>query len=230
MDTVLAAATFAEFIQRLRAIDIDVPFHPKDRDNDRVEAYSLVAVLKAIPWDSDCFPLEICRSERPDFLIKYNSTLVGLEHTEAIPQNLAKERAIRADGNGPDTHYVELAWVHDQPMTGREILAKVEADEMGGGFFGDSVERSWAEAIAHFMEKKAASAKKDGYKLYAENWLMIYDNWPGSGLNHHKALAYLRQHLVDSSALSMFNRVFIVDESVVIEISTDVTRYHNLGR
>ncbi len=230
MKLLFAARNFDELQDKLRSIDVEVPENPKDRQNSHVETYSLVSLLSSIPWDVSCFPLEVFSRERPDFLIKSNSTEIGLEHTEGTNENIVIERLLRADGHGPDAHFVTAASVHDTVKPREEILTEIIADEMGDGFVGDSVERSWAEAMAYFINKKVASAKKEGYELYGDDRLVIYDNWPAPALKIHKALPYLRSHLKESTVWSVFRCVYIVDEHAVIELSAGRCVLHRVRR
>lgn len=152
---------------------------------------------------------------------------MGLEHTEGTNQNLAKERALRADGHGPKMHFLSPASVHDPAKAKKEVFAQIQADDAGDGWCGDSVERNWAEAMAHFMERKTANAKKDGHELYDDNRLMIYDNWPAPALNHQRALPDLREQLKQSTVWSVFGRVYIINEHTVLELSADQSIYHH---
>lgn len=226
MEFVFTAKDFEELKNKLRSINVEVPHCPKDRTNQHVETYSLISLLGSLQWDSLCFPVEVYRRERPDFLVVCNSRKIGLEHTEATNQNLAKERALRADGHGPEMHFVTPASVHDPVLPKGKVLAQIQADEVGEGWCGDSVERNWAEAIAHFIDRKAANATKDGYELYEDNRLMIYDNWPAPALKHQRALQHLRERLKDSVAWSIFKRVYIIGEHTIVELSADNNIYH----
>lgn len=120
----------------------------------------------------------------------------------------------------------------DRPVIGEEVtlIDQIEADEPGDGWIGDSVERSWAEAMSHFIEKKVTIALKDGYELYGDDRLMIYDNWPAPSLSHKSGLSYLRKHLMGSAVWSVFRRVYIIDESVILEVSAEQTVYHRVCR
>ncbi len=57
-----------------------VPYHPKERTNQHVETYPLVSLLGSLPWDSLCFPVEVFRRGRLDFLVVCDSCKIGLEH------------------------------------------------------------------------------------------------------------------------------------------------------
>lgn len=221
-----SARDFEELKSKLSSISVCVPCHPKDRENEHVETYSLISLLGSIPWDISCFPIKVFRRDGPDFLIVCNSLHIGLEHTEGINQNLAKERSLRADGHGPDNHFLTAASVHDPVKSSKDIIAEIEADKMGVGWCGDSVERGWAEAICHFIQRKVANAGKSGYQLYEDNRLMIYDMWPAPGLKHQKAVPLLLSQ-IDPKTWEVFGRIYIIDEHATIEVSATTGVFHN---
>ena len=230
MELLLSARNCKELQSKLASIDVEVPSHTKDRENRHVETYSLVSLLTSIPWKESCFPIEIYRRERPDFCIRCGACEIGLEHTEGTNQNISKERALRADGHGPETHFITAVSIYDKPKPKKDVIAEIVADKSGDGWCGDSVERNWAEAMAFFIDKKVSNAKKDGYQLYGNDRLMIYDNWPAPMLQHQNAIPHLREHLKDSRVWSVFNHVYIVDEHAVVEITANGTIYHRVKR
>jgi hypothetical protein len=228
MKLLFTAKHFRELQDKIRSISVDVPDNPKDRKNHHVEIYSLVSLLSSIPWDTSCFPLEVYSQERPDFRIKFNSKEIGLEHTEAVHQNQVMERILRAEGHGPEVHFITAISIHDPVKSSEEILAEINEDKMGDGWCGDSAERNWAEAMAHFINKKVVSAEKEGYDLFGDDRLIIYDNWPTPAVKHHKALPYLRDFLTDSRVWSVFNRIYFVDEDTLVELSAERCVMHGV--
>lgn len=232
MEFVFAAAGYHALKDSLSEIDVSVPANPTERENSHVETYSLVSLLSSLPWSEDCFPVTVYRRERPDYCLKCGALEIGLEHTEAVPQNSAKERALRAKGYGADTgtHFLTTASVDDLPKSSKTIVAELENDDAEHVWVGDSVERSWAEAMAAFINKKVLNAGKAGYELFGDDRLMIYDNWPAPALDHSQALVHLRQQLRNSSVWSTFRRVYIIDESIVVELSAEKSIFHRLGR
>lgn len=226
MSEILRAKHFSALRSGLRSIDVEVPEHPKDRLNGCVEIYSLVSLLGALPWALTNFPVVIQKRERPDFALTLGSRTVGIEHTEAIPQNDGKARALRADGHGDGSYFVQPASVRDPVKSRKELLADVVANRPGDGWMGNSAETSWAEAIAHFIAKKAASASKPGYQRYDLNWLMIYDSWPALAVKHHVALPLLHDHLVKQPPWDTFDRIYVIDEHTIVELTADETRMH----
>ncbi len=214
----LVADTFEQLHCRLRTVNVDVPERSKGRTKDHVEIYSVVRLLGSLSFKLDDFPLAIEKRERPDFLLTLAKSRIGIEHTEAIPENAAKETVIRSQGHGPDLHFTRPASITEPRKSRSVLMAEIEADKPSPGWIGDSVERSWAEAMAHFIGKKVEVAGREGFTLFDENWLLMYDNWPGAALQHHKAVPMLLSHLHIKNPWSTFSRVFILDESVLLEL------------
>ncbi len=121
-------------------------------------------------------------------------------------------------------YQLKPASLSEPPKTSEQLKQEILANEMGDGWFGDSVERGWADAMMHFVEKKMASTQRDGYTSYPQLWLLIYDNWPTPSLNLHKALPFLREQLGTRPVWSTFERLFILHQDLFVEI--DASREH----
>lgn len=225
---ILTAENFNDLTDRLREVFPSVPYHPKKRKRV-VEVYCLVSLLAALPWSADQFPIKVVRSEHPDFVVRCGGAEFGLEHTEAIGTNHAKERALRADGFGGPTHFVTPEDIHDAPKSSATIIGEILCDAMGDGWVGDSAERSWAEAMAYFISKKSTNAKKPGYGLFGDDRLMIYDNWNAPALQHEVALEHLGARLLGSDVWDTFSHIYIVSESLVIDLCEGHTTFHALA-
>jgi hypothetical protein len=222
----LEADTFDELHKRLACIDVVVAPRGPQRLKDHVETYAIVRVLGTLPHALGCFPLQLIKRERPDFLIRCGSREIGVEHTEAVPQNAAKEAALRAQGHGSGWHFLQPSSIGDPLKTSGELLADIRANRPGPGWAGDAVERSWAEAMAHFVDEKLATAGRPGFTLFAENWLLIYDNWPAPQLAREKALSLLQVGLQPRDPWRVFNHILILDENVLLEITAQNALFH----
>jgi len=220
---ILEATQIDELHSFLRAENVEVPGRASGRTRDHVEIYSIVRLLATRPYTLADFPLRLLKQERPDFVLTLNGNEVGIEHTEAISQNDAKEAALRDAGIGPDMHYVKPASLTEPPKSSKQLKAEIEADEMGPGWCGDSVERGWAEAMEHFVQKKMDSVQRPGYLRLARNWLVIYDQWPAPILKLSSALPHLRRRLDALSSWTVFDRIFMLDESALIELDATST-------
>ena len=71
-----------------------------------------------------------------------------------------------------------------------------------------------------FAGRKTASAKKDGYQAYAENWLLIYDRWRPSCGDYDIALPQLTHALGEGNTWDTFSAVYIVGKRAVVEVTS----------
>lgn len=223
---IVSVERVGDLASALRAANVTVPSRASGRTHDQIEIYSLIRVLASLPYRLSDFPLKLVKRERPDFLLSANGVAIGVEHTEVIPQNAAKEAFLRDRGIGPETHYVRPAAIGERAKGSKEIRAEIEADKMGEGWMGDSAERSWVQAMTHFVSHKIQSVLLPDYARFDRTWLVIYDNWPAPILNHAKAVPLLTAELAKLATWSVFERVFILDESVILEIEQTAVHVH----
>lgn len=223
---VIHACCIDDLPSQLRAASISVPGRAHGRTSEHTELYAVIRLLASRSYGLGDFPLILTKRERPDFTLALNDVAIGIEHTEAISQNDAKAAALRDAGIGPELHYLKPASLSEPPKTSKQLKDEILADEMGDGWYGDSVESDWADAMANFVEKKMASTQREGYTRCSHNWLLVYDSWPAPGLNLHKALPLLRERLGARSAWSTFDRIFILDEDLIVEIDASHDHLH----
>jgi hypothetical protein len=225
-NAMLLAHTFNELHSRLPSINVKVPPRAAGRKKGHVEIYSIVRLLGTLPRAPSDFPLRLTKRERPDFLVQCGARMIGVEHTEAVSENAAKEAFLRSKGHGPDVHFVRAGSVEEPRKSSKQLIAEIEAGHFGPGWVGDSVEREWATAMAHFISQKVASANNTGFDLFEENWLLVYDNWTAPALEHEQALMLLRTELQAVDPWRIFSRIFTLDEKVLLEISSDTSLFH----
>lgn len=224
--TLLEVRRISDLGSHLRALNVLVPGRGSGRTSEQVEVYAVVRLLASRPYALSEFPLTLIKRERPDFMLVMNAAEVGIEHTEAITQNEAKEAALRDQGVGPETYFARAASLDEPVKSSAELAAEIEANEMSDGWYGDSVELGWAEAMARFVKKKAVSAQRPGYARFARNWLVVYDQWCAPMLDHAKAIPRLLRRLAELPPWDVFDRIFILDENVLIELDADTVQIH----
>jgi hypothetical protein len=209
----------AELAAELAALDIDVPPRSEGRQSHHVERYCIAHLLATLPAERISFPLTLAHRDKPDFLLTMSGIAIGIEHTEAVPTSVARSQAMREQGLGADVYFTPHAKPGEQRKTAKEIRDEIEADVPGEGWVGDAPEREWAEAIAHYVRDKLPKAMDVGFERYAFNWLIVYDNWPLPAVKYSVAASYLAPLLVDMSAFSVFDAIFIHDESFMCQLS-----------
>jgi hypothetical protein len=219
-EIILRVDTPAELRTRLAGLDIGVPTRSEGRRNYHAERYCIAHLLATLPIEQLSFPLTLTHSDKPDFLLAMPGVEVGIEHTEAVPENIARADALRGrEGLGPDVYFTPHASPGEARKTAAELRCEIEADEPGSGWCGDSPEREWAAAIVHHVKEKMSKAAAEGFVRHPTNWLIVYDNWPLPAINYTKSALYLKPLLVDMGAFSVFDTIFVHDDSHMCEFS-----------
>ena len=154
---------------------------------------------------------------------------IGIEHTEAVPQNEAHKAMLRQKGNGPDVFFISHHQPGESKKSAKELIEEIEANQSGDGWDGDSVEREWADAMAHFIEQKVATLRKDGFEKFEQDWLLIYDNWPLPAVDRRNAANLLQKLINASGVLSEFARIYIITGKYVLEVSNEQTQLYEIN-
>ncbi|MFC7513576.1 hypothetical protein ACFQUU_01015 [Herbaspirillum sp. GCM10030257] len=228
-EIMLLARTFDELHSRLSSINVKVPPRAAGRKKEHVEVYSIVRLLGSLPRTPSDFPLRLMKRERPDFLLQCGARMIGVEHTEAISENAAKEAFLRSKGHGPDVHFVRGTSVGEPRKSSKQLISQIEADRASPPWMGDSVEREWAKALSHFIGQKLACANAAGFDLFDENWLIVYDNWTAPALEREEGLLLLRADLDAMDPWRVFSRIFLLDEKVLLEIFSTSSFFHHVN-
>ena len=225
---ILQANTPAELKSRLAELDIDVPARSDGRRNHHAERYCIAHLLATLPIERFSFPLTLTHSDKPDFLLATPDGDVGIEHTEAVPENIARAELLREKGLGPDVYFTPHVMPGEPRKTAAKLRSEIEANVPGKGWGGNSPLRKWAMAMAYCIEKKLPKAMADGFVRYPANWLIVYDNWPPR-VSYAKAASYLAPLLVDMDAFSVFNVIFVHDDSEMCEFGESPIIQHWRG-
>lgn len=134
-----SAPTFDKLHERLPDLNVSVPARPAPRETTP-EIYSIVRLLGSVPLAPNDFPLHLVKGERPDFALYMGARSIGIEHTEAVPENVAHESTLRA-ALGRDAYLMRGAVVGEPRKSRKQLLAEIEEDRMPPPMMGDSVER-----------------------------------------------------------------------------------------
>lgn len=217
----LQAHNDSELLKVLAETDISVPRRSEGRTKTQMERYAIAHLFSAcVGKDLFSYPLSLIQRERPDFLLTTATCQIGIEHTEAVPQNEAHKTALREKGNGPKEYFISQHQPGEPKKYPNELMKEIEAIRAGGGWVGDSVEREWAEAMFHFIEQKVAKLLNDGFERFDKDWLLIYDNWSLPAPERHKAAPILLKLVTESGDLEEFERIFIITGKYICEIAS----------
>jgi len=217
-EIILRANTPTELRGGLAELDIDVPARSEGRTNHHAERYCIAHLLATLPIERLSFPLTLIHSDKPDFVLAMAGGEVGIEHTEAVPENVARADFLRAkQGLGPDVYFTPRATPGEPRKTAAQLRDEIEADAPGCGWGGDSPEREWAAAMAHYVKEKIPKATANGFVRYRTNWLIVYDNWPLPAVNYTRAASHLAPILMDLGAFTVFDAIFVHGDSQMCE-------------
>ncbi|WP_156887678.1 hypothetical protein [Desulfotignum balticum] len=216
----ISAKDRTDLMGKLAAIDISVPPRTQGRTKDHCERWSICRWLSTYPYFH--FSIKLTHRDRPDFLLETSDSEIGIEHTEAIPEDYAHASAIseRIDNDIlPDISHFKWG----QKKKKDEIYKIANMMELTGpGWKGDTPEIEWAQAVFEIIQKKTNLLKKHEFQKYDENILLIYDNLSLPFIDHSKAKAtsILRESLKSywNDGL-LFNKIFVQTDDLLIFFS-----------
>lgn len=229
-EVILQVSSHRELISELSKLDVDVPLRSEGRKTVHVERSDVVRLLATLPATSLSFPLTLTHSDRPDFLLNMSDIEIGIEHTEAVPQNVAKAELLRErEGLGSEVYFIPHVLPGEPEKTTQQLRAEILADEVHKGWAGDSAEREWAKAMASVIEQKLPKAIAPDFKRYPFNWLVVYDNWPLPAIKYSLAAHHLAPVLRQMDAFFVFDSIFVQDDSKLCELRPKECLVHALN-
>ena len=83
----ISAINSSDLMKQLSSIDISVPLRSEGRTKGHCERWSICRWLSTYP-DLN-FPLILTHRDKPDFCLNIGNQEIGIEHTEAIPEDYA---------------------------------------------------------------------------------------------------------------------------------------------
>lgn len=214
----------------LKKIDISVPRRSEGRTKKHTERYAIAHLVSTLLKDGElAYPFELLQRERPDFLLKVNGVKIGVEHTEAVPQNEAHKTVLRDSIDGPDIYFISRHEPGEPKRNAQKLIHEIQTNNPGSGWPGDSVEREWSEAMLYFVNGKVETFADAGFEKYETNWLLIYDNWNLPAVDRKKASDLLLPKLNVSACFVSFDRVFIITGDFIVEFYNDGYVNHRIN-
>lgn len=216
----LQANNINELALALGKIDISVPKRSDGRKSEHTERYTIVNLLRSMRCNEVDFPLSLSHRDKPDFLLTMSASEVGIEHTEAVPQNEAQAMRLHEEGHGKDTYLISHRSPSEKRINRRQLIKNIEENTETDGWAGDAPEKEWAAAMVCSAEKKIQAIRKPGFDRFSENWLLIYDNWPLPSVDLIRSSKLLQQSLARGEAFQEFNVVFVINEHSLCKITS----------
>jgi hypothetical protein len=197
-----------DLLKQLSTIDISVPLRSEGRTKEHCERWSICRWLSTYP--SLNFPLILMHRDKPDFYLRTGKQEIGIEHTEAIPEDYAHATVVSERRN--DNSVVDMSlFKWGQKREAKEIYEIASRTKLTvPGWDDDAPEYEWASAIYEIAKNKTVLLVKDEFVKYPINYLLIYDNLPLPYIDHPKASSILRSYLKNYwNSGTVFNGIFV---------------------
>ncbi len=110
--------------RRLRKLNVPVPLRSEGRTAQDVERAAIVRLLSTLHLEGTTPPTRLVQGDRPDLVLTVGARTIGIEHTEAIPANVAHATALREQGHGPKIYFTPRALPTDSKKSRRNCSRK----------------------------------------------------------------------------------------------------------
>ena len=168
------AASLSELHANLRARDVRVPRRTEGRTTELSETWIACRFLATAGGEGLLeFPLRVEPGERPDRVVTMPSGRVGIEITEAVPEDEARVTAYSENKGIDHFPFIPPYRVSDPRRSRAEVEQIAKGKTRILPRMGDCDVRDWVEAILHFVARKAESFAKPGFKKHPSNWLLV---------------------------------------------------------
>ena len=211
-----------ELLSALKKVDISVPGRINCRTTDHTETWTICRLLSTLAKNEYLsFPLSVVHRDRPDVLIQLESSMIGVEITEATSQQYAEYCAL-AEREFPNIFLDPSHFRWGAPkLTVEQMRELLQQSKLTGeGWEGDQPEKEWAEFILSAVHSKLKKLAHPNFTKFKKNWLAIYDNLPLPYINLGKAVTFLRPLIQDCwSRMPCFDTLFIEHGPVILHIT-----------
>lgn len=219
----------SDLMSALRGIDIAVPARIDGRKTHHTETYTACRLLSTLAEAKELtFPLSVSRRDRPDIVMRTGNAQVGIEITEAIPKWFAALCAL-AEKEFPDHELpVDLFPWDVETLSKDEMRDLLHKDtRSANGWIGITPEEKWASFISGIVKSKLRKLAENGFQLFDENWLAIYDNLPLPHVDLTYAIGLLKPLLADLWAPdpAAFDGLFIERGPVIAKITASASEH-----
>ena len=157
------AASLSELHDNLRARDVRVPRRTEGRTTEQSETWMTCRFLATAGGEGLLeFPLCVEPGERPDRVVTMPSGRVGIEITEAVPEDEARVTAYSENKGIDHNPFIPPYRASDSRRSRADIEKIAKGRVQNLPRMGDSDERDWVEAMLHIVARKAESFAKPG--------------------------------------------------------------------
>jgi hypothetical protein len=209
-------------LSELRSIDPGVARRTKGRTKQQTETRIICRLLSTLARNNSLeFPISAFHRDRPDVCVQVGSTSIGVEVTEAIPQQFAAFAAL-AETRYPNSLLDFGLFRWDSPkLTRRDMHDLLPQGQItSDGWEGDQPERDWALFIHRVVITKLQKLAAQDFEKSDRNWLSIYDNLPLPDIDLSDATGYLRPLLESNwSRQPTFDAIFVEHGICIVKVT-----------
>jgi hypothetical protein len=232
LHTLIDVQNSTDLIAALGGIDVAVPARTGGRKTHHTETYIACRLLSTLAKaELLTFPLSVSRrdppNDRPDVVMHTGDDQIGIEITEAIPEGFAAMCAL-AEKEFPDRRlHVDLFPWDAETLSKDEMRALLRKDARSATcWIGDTPEKEWASFISKVVKNKLRKLAGDGFQLFDENWLAIYDNLPLTDVYLADAISLLKPLVADMwASVPAFNALFIERGPVIAKVTVGASEH-----
>lgn len=205
----LAANSESELSAELA--NVQLPALPRlERTTEFCERWSTCRMLAAYAKAGLLsYPISVEPRDRPDVLMQVPGMAVGIEITEAVPEDQARVDAMRAHLGEDGAYMLSEFLPTDMRRSKEDIKAIARGERSGDGWEGDGPESQWADAMLCTIQRKILKMQSAEFERFDEDWLLIYDDWPLPAVDLDRASTMLNKMLQTRKADIPFKRIII---------------------
>ncbi len=210
---------------------IEMPGRSEGRRTEHTEKWAICYLLATLSSKGILlFPLSLEHVDKPDFILKTDGDLTGIEVTESIPSDYARCCALAELKNPNAVIDMSLFKWNSPSKNTKELLDIINGSELvGNGWAGHSAEVEWAHFMNDAISVKLKKLNNTGYSKLPEYWLLIYDNLPLPNVHTRKATeVLLSKFSADWKGERLFSKILIERGPVIIEIENNNVINHEI--
>lgn len=177
----LSASSSGELLKVLSSANERLASCSGPTGTKRAESYLMSHILASVAESPLLrYPLILEHSDKPDFSLKLDNRLVGVECVTSVPQDWLEIQALRdRSGNGNPIAIPRFS----SPTRSLSLSEKREIASGNGlayPIMGNAIELDWVHGVANCVAIKAKKLQEGTYGNPPENWLAVHDRWPGA--------------------------------------------------
>jgi len=223
----ISAKSNSELEDHLSSLDISMPAKTEGRATEHCERWSICRLLATMCANGVLqYPIHLHHRnpDRPDFRLDYGKKAIGIEVTEAVPQNLAAVDApVERENIKCHIEFPKFKLNEKRKTTHelRDMLASDKLTDPGWGSNGREI--GWSRDMCLTCKKKTVKLCNPEYTRFQENWLLIWDELPYIGTNYELAGEYLLEHL------NTYWNETEVFSAILIDVGSEIIRITSSG-